>query len=77
MVPSVAAGHEEVVGLLLQHGADINVQSVAGLTPLYMAAQANKVSVVECLLLHHADPNITTKVFIKVFLCVTKVTNSL
>jgi ankyrin len=35
------AGQKEVIQLLLQKQASVNVQSQSGFTPLYMAAQEN------------------------------------
>ena len=56
------AGQEEVVRLLVQHGAAVNVQSQNGFTPLYMAAQENHDSVVKFLLSNGANQSLATEV---------------
>lgn len=58
----LAAGQEEVVKLLVQHGASVNVQSQNGFTPLYMAAQENHDSVVKYLLANGANQSLATEV---------------
>lgn len=55
------AGQEEVVKLLLQHSASVNVQSQNGFTPLYMAAQENHDSVVKLLLANGANQSLATE----------------
>ena len=44
-----------VVRLLLEHGADINAQSLHGLTPLHSASMEGELEVVRLLLEHGAD----------------------
>lgn len=56
------AGQEEVVRLLIQHGAAINVQSQNGFTPLYMAAQENHDGCVRYLLSKGANQALATEV---------------
>lgn len=56
------AGQEEVVRLLVQHGASINVQSQNGFTPLYMAAQENHDGCVKYLLSKGANQTLATEV---------------
>lgn len=56
------AGQEEVVKLLVQHGASVNVQSQNGFTPLYMAAQENHDNVVKYLLANGANQSLATEV---------------
>lgn len=56
------AGQEEVVRLLIQNGASINVQSQNGFTPLYMAAQENHDGCVKYLLAKGANQTLTTEV---------------
>jgi len=56
------AGQEEVVKILVHHGASVNVQSQNGFTPLYMAAQENHDSVVKFLLANSANQSLATEV---------------
>lgn len=49
-----AGGHEDLVGLLIQHGADIEHRDKKGFTPLILAATAGHEKVVELLLKHNA-----------------------
>lgn len=58
----ITAGQEEVVRLLVQHGASLNVQSQNGFTPLYMAAQENHDVVVKYLLSKGANQTLATEV---------------
>ena len=51
-------GHERVVELLIQHGAEINLQNSVGDTALMRAAQHGHERVVELLLRHGADINL-------------------
>ena len=56
--PLLAAAGEncvETVALLLDHGADVNVQNSDGWTPLIKAASANLPDVARVLLEHGAD----------------------
>ena len=57
-----SAGQEEVVRLLVEHGASVNVQSQNGFTPLYMAAQENHDNVVKFLLANGANQSLATEV---------------
>ena len=45
---SVEGGYQDLVGLLLSHGADVNQQSIAG-TPLYIAQQQGQEDVIQTL----------------------------
>lgn len=56
------AGQEEVVRLLVNHSASVNVQSQNGFTPLYMAAQENHDNVVKYLLANGANQSLSTEV---------------
>lgn len=47
---ATAQGHEPVVYLLLDHGADPSVANAAGYTPLLMAVSESKQSVIQLLL---------------------------
>jgi hypothetical protein len=50
-----------VIRLLLEHGADINVQTDAGLTPLYRASSYGLLEVVRLLLEHGAEVEVKNK----------------
>lgn len=62
------AGQEEVVKILVERGAQVNVQSQNGFTPLYMAAQENHDGVVKFLLSKGANQTLATEVVL-VYLC--------
>jgi cytohesin len=51
-------GRHEIAKLLLEHGADPNIQDNNGRTPLHWAAWKGHLEVVELLLEHGADPNV-------------------
>merc|ERR1712091_143840 len=51
-------GHERVVELLQQHGAEINAQANDGVTALMLAARNGHERVVEVLLRHSAEINL-------------------
>jgi len=53
---AVAAGHLEMVLMLLEHGADPNVREQGGFTPLHAAAQNGDIDMIHILLLHGANP---------------------
>ena len=50
-----------VVRLLLEHGADINVQTYNGRTPLHTASYNGALEVVRVLLEHRADIKVKSK----------------
>lgn len=52
---AAAGGHERIVTLLIQHGADPNVREQGGFTPLHAAAQNGNVEIIRALLLGGAD----------------------
>ena len=55
-------GHEKVVALLLDHGADVNAKNNNGhwgTTPLHAAAHANQRAIAELLIAHGADIHAT------------------
>jgi ankyrin repeat protein len=56
-----AKGHLDVVASLLDNGADVNSKTYYGITPLFMALQAEDPRMVALLLKYNAD--ITVKVF--------------
>lgn len=56
------AGQEEIVEVLVENNASINIQSHSGFTPLYMAAQENHCNIVEFLLKHGANQLLVTEV---------------
>lgn len=62
------AGQEEIVKVLVQHQALVNIQSQNGFTPLYMAAQENHDSVVRFLLANNANQSLATEVRIPMIL---------
>jgi ankyrin repeat protein len=51
----------DVFALLLENGVDVNQASNAGQTPLMAAASLGRVEVLQPLLDHKADPNLTDK----------------
>lgn len=56
------AGQLEIVKILTENEANVNVQSQNGFTPLYMAAQENHDNVVTFLLQNHANQSLATEV---------------
>lgn len=56
------AGQSEIVNILIQYGAAVNIQSQNGFTPLYMAAQENHDQVVKLLLNNGANQSLATEV---------------
>ena len=50
--------HAGIVKVLLQHGADPNVQDSFGLTPLHIAAMRGNIEIIKYLDEHKADPSI-------------------
>ncbi|HEV3119691.1 MAG TPA: ankyrin repeat domain-containing protein [Gemmataceae bacterium] len=55
---SAAAGRDlAMVGLLLDHGAEVNARQQAGATPLHSAAASGKVDIAAVLIAHGADVN--------------------
>jgi ankyrin len=55
------AGQAEIVNILIEHNAAVNVQSQNGFTPLYMAAQENHFDIVKHLLEHNANQSLATE----------------
>ena len=55
---TIPPGHCPTVTLLLARGADCNVASTSGVTPLMSAARAGHHDVVETLLGHGVDVNV-------------------
>lgn len=66
----LTAGQEEVVRILVQNGASLNVQSQNGFTPLYMAAQENHDGCVRYLLSKGANQALATEVRNDHFYCI-------
>ncbi|XP_044738611.1 ankyrin-1-like isoform X4 [Chrysoperla carnea] len=54
---AVNRGCTEIVELLLQHNANVNVKNRYGQTPLYDAIQNNRLEITELLLKHKSDIN--------------------
>jgi len=52
---AAAAGHEKIVRLLIDHGADANIREQGGFTPLHAAAQNGNVKIIHALLMGGAD----------------------
>lgn len=52
----------DIVNILIQYGAAVNIQSQNGFTPLYMAAQENHDQVVKLLLSSGANQSLATEV---------------
>lgn len=57
-----SAGQSEIVNILIQYGAAVNIQSQNGFTPLYMAAQENHDQVIKLLLSNGANQSLATEV---------------
>ena len=47
-------GHADIVRLLLDHGADVNVKNKAGSTPLAIAVEKGRKAIAELLRRHGA-----------------------
>ncbi|MEO8357389.1 MAG: ankyrin repeat domain-containing protein [Chloroflexota bacterium] len=56
-----AAGHQKILQMLLEHGADPNVPEQGGFTPLHAAAQNGNVGIIRTLLLGGADLTIKSE----------------
>lgn len=50
-------GRDDLIGIFVQHGADINQFDVEGETALHVAIYHGQIDVVNALLAHGADPN--------------------
>ena len=59
---SSLAGHGQIVKILVDAGAHVNLQAQAGFTPLYMAAQEGHSEVVRYLLSNGANQSLATEV---------------
>jgi len=59
---AAACGCFEAVSLLLTAGWNVNTKTIHQETPLHLAAKYGNFSVVQLLLEHQADPNVTTEV---------------
>ena len=57
LIGAALHGHERVVELLIQHGAEINLQDSVGSTALMLAAQEGHERVVDLLIRHGAEVN--------------------
>jgi len=57
-IASIEQEHLELAALLINNGADVNVQDNEGLTPLYYACRKNDVDLVKLLLENKADTKV-------------------
>ena len=51
-------GHKDIVKILLDKQADVNIQTIKGCTPLYIACEDGNKDIVKMLLDKQADVNI-------------------
>jgi ankyrin repeat protein len=54
---TAAAGHTDILSLLLKHGADVEARDAMDYTPLHRAAMGGRLEAGQCLLDHGADIN--------------------
>jgi ankyrin repeat protein len=54
---AASAGHADVLSLLLERGADVDVRNDSGITPLYRASRSGNLEAVQVLLDRRADIN--------------------
>ncbi len=54
-------GHVEVVEMLIDQGADVNISNITGWTPFLKAALGGHVGIMKMLLAKGADPRATNK----------------
>jgi len=59
LIRAASAGNPEILGLLLERGANVNVQGSYGLTPLHVAAGEGRKEVVKALIAQGADLSVT------------------
>lgn len=52
---AVVTGNVEIVQLLLQHGANVDMRNHVGMTPLHMAVQCGNIELITLLLQYDAD----------------------
>ena len=57
LIRAASLGRDSTVSILIQHGADLNIQNKYGKTALYRAAEKHYDSIVSILILHEADLN--------------------
>lgn len=55
------SGNEDVVGMILSHGATVDCADTSGRTPLMVAAATGKIRIVEILLRNGGDVNIRNR----------------
>ena len=58
MIVASERGHEDVVKLLCEYGADVNASLYDDVTPTFLAAQNGNINILKILLKHNADVNI-------------------
>jgi len=62
LLRAIEAERSDVLELLLQHGAPVDVHGINDWTPLHMAAAKNDVAAVKLLLQYGADPTAKTRI---------------
>lgn len=55
---AAAYGHEDVLDLLLRHGANVSARDTGGRTALHWAAEGGTPAIVQSLVVHQADVNV-------------------
>ena len=59
MRKQIFKGHQEIVQLLIQHKADLNVKTIFGWTPLHLACSQDDIELVHLLVRSGANVNAT------------------
>ena len=61
LIKAAGWGSDSTVSILIQHGADLNIQDISGLTALHRVAGEGRDSIVSILIQHGADLHIQDK----------------